>query len=352
MQDRDELKIIRRYLHQHPELSFQEYNTQKYIISFFDKMNCKIYKVKTGVLIYFDFHKKDIIAFRAEEDALNIEETNDINYKSLNKGISHACGHDGHMAILMMLGKYINSHYLENNYLLIFQPSEEKNGGSRCIIESEFFKTHKIKYIFALHLYPTLKEGIIYSKSKEFLPMCVEIDIKIKSFFTHVGNRNYLYDCNYILSLIMKDLYQHFNKKIFNIGYIQGGVARNIVCGETTLLITLRNYKYEDYLKQKEIIINILKKYSTVKINYRFNDDFLPVYNDEKLLKRIGKMYHVELTNKKTIGDDFSLYNLIGTTNYSLLGVKSAFLHQSDFDFNDDVLLVGLNYFISLLNIK
>ena len=74
--------------------------------------------------------------------------------------------------------------------------------------------------------------------------------------------------------------------------------------------------------------------------------------NIEKLLKRIGKMYHVELTNKKTIGDDFSLYNLISTTNYSLLGVKSAFLHQSDFDFNDDVLLVGLNYFISLLNIK
>ena len=74
--------------------------------------------------------------------------------------------------------------------------------------------------------------------------------------------------------------------------------------------------------------------------------------NIEKLLKRIGKMSHVELTNKKTIGDDFSLYNLISTTNYSLLGVKSAFLHQSDFDFNDDVLLVGLNYFISLLNIK
>ena len=111
----NELIEIRRYLHKHPELSFEEYNTQKYIVNFFSEMNCVMHTIKTGVLAYFNNDKKDTIAFRCELDALNIKERTNAQYQSENDYM-HACGHDGHMAICLKLGEYIN-----NNLELVFR---------------------------------------------------------------------------------------------------------------------------------------------------------------------------------------------------------------------------------------
>ena len=103
-----ELVFLRRHFHRYPELSGKEVNTQRYIIDYFKNMDLEIVKISNSVLIYFDLGYQETYAFRAEEDALMILEQNDIDYKSLNEGVMHACGHDGHMAILMCLGKMIH----------------------------------------------------------------------------------------------------------------------------------------------------------------------------------------------------------------------------------------------------
>lgn len=355
----EELINIYRYLHQIPELSNQEYLTQKYILKYLEQFDFEVVTVNTGVMVYVDNNKKDIIAFRAEMDALPIEEKNDFEYKSKNNNM-HACGHDGHMAILLMLCKYIysNKNKLRYNYLLIFQPSEEKYGGSKLITDSLFFKLHVPKYTFALHLYPGLSEGKIFCRNGAFLAMCCEIDIAIKGKSTHIQNSEQGIDAIKIGNELINELYLYFdrldkNKTKFLIGKINGGKARNIVSNNLSILITLRNFNKEDYLRQKKYISSLIDEYKNkTEIRLHFNDDFDPVINDKDLLNKVKNIHPIYETSRKIIGDDFAKYHLYSKTNYYLLGIKSnSFLHESTFAFNEKVLLKGLEFFIKLINL-
>ena len=100
----------------------------------------------------------------------------------------HACGHDGHMAICMKLGEYINNNLsnLKNNYLLIFEHGEEKEGGAKDIINDNFYISHLPKYVFALHVFPNLEQGKIYLKKGYFLSRSIEVNINIKGKTSHV----------------------------------------------------------------------------------------------------------------------------------------------------------------------
>lgn len=356
-----EITYLRRHFHQNPELSGEEYLTQEFIISYCKDFSCIIEKVKTGVLLYFDLNKEKIIGFRAEMDALPIEEKNNISFASLKDGVMHACGHDGHMAILLLVVKYINSYknQLKNNYLLIFQPSEEKYGGSKSIAESEFYLLHKPTYLIALHVFPTLEEGKIFSKANAFLAMCCEIDIHIMGRSTHVYNIENGIDSIRIGNELIHKLYAYFDKidkknTRFLIGKVQGGKQRNIVSDDFQINITLRNFNKDNYMQQRkhieEIIDNIKKKYQC-QIDIGFNDDFDPVINDAELLTLVQRKYQIFKTEPKIIGDDFSQYQRTTKTGYFLLGIDSDFLHECTFNFNEKVLLNGYRFFVSLLNI-
>ena len=351
----EEIIYLRRYFHANPELSFQEYNTQKFILNYIKDFKCEINIIKTGIMLYFDLKKDKIIGLRSEMDALPIIEKTNVNYISKNKGIMHACGHDGHMAILLLVCKYINDNFdkLNNNYLIVFQPSEEISGGSKLIIDSLFFNKHLPKYMIALHVYPTLKRNQIYYKSGSFLPMCTEIDIVVHGKSTHGNNLDNGTDANKIGVNIMKDLYNYFEKETqtkFLIGVIEGGKQRNIVSDNLKIKITLRNFNYNKYLKQKNKIINLINQYKQ-NITINFNDEIIPLNNDDELIKIIKNKYKMYLTNKKMIGDDFSLYQTKCKIGYFLLGIKSSFLHENDFSIDEKELLKGYDFLINILNI-
>lgn len=357
----EELKSLRRHFHRYPELSFQEYKTQEFIYSYCKNLSCQIEKIKTGIMLYFNLNKSSTIAFRAEMDALPIKEKVDVEYASINEGIMHACGHDGHMAILLLLAKFINFHQeqLDNNYLLIFQPSEEVYGGSKLIIESDFFNKHLPECIFSLHVFPTLKEGLIFYHEGPFLAMCCEIDIFIQGKAAHIYSLSEGIDANRIANYLMNKLYDYFDKlnqdnTRFLIGKINGGTQRNIVSESCSLHITLRNFAQEDYLIQKRDIIKIIVQAEdsfNCKIKINFNDDFAPVINDKKLIELVKKHYDIKLTSRKIIGDDFAQYHTKCLTGYFLLGINSSFLHSANFSFDEKVLLNGLNFYQSILNI-
>ena len=352
-----ELISLRRYFHRYPELSGNEINTQKYIIDYFEKMNVEIIKISRSVLIYFDFGYKETYAFRAEEDALKILEQNSVEYKSLNEGIMHACGHDGHMAILMCLGKMINLKMIQSkrNVLLIFQSQEETSLGAIRIIDDEKYKKIKPSKVFALHLYPSLEEGKIFSCEGPFLSSCVEVDFIVEGKESHTSKQNEGKDAIKLANKLLTFLYRYLDKQeqtIYLIGKINGGSMRNIVSSRVNIEMTLRNFNDEIYLKQKKDIIRKIKrlnKENPAKIKWNFDYKVPMVVNDKELYDAIVNIVEIKKIDKQLIGDEFSYYDKESKILYVLLGIDSDALHTSTFNFNEVVLLEGLNYFTKII---
>src|SRR5690554_4141326 len=135
------LSKYRRDLHKIPELGLKEYKTKQYILSVLSKLNCEIKEIgETGICAYFPASNPlydGTLAFRCDMDGLPIHESSLTEYRSQHKGIMHACGHDGHMAMLLELACQLSSmEALPINVLLIFQPAEESPGGAQNIIKS------------------------------------------------------------------------------------------------------------------------------------------------------------------------------------------------------------------------
>ena len=139
----------RRHLHKNPELSRKEYKTASYIRAELDKMGLTYETcLNTGTIVYIDGGGQDTIILRADIDALPIREMNDVDFKSQNDGIMHACGHDAHASMLLGVVKEIlelkKSGLLKVNILAVFQPSEESFGGANLLIKEYNFKKYNI----------------------------------------------------------------------------------------------------------------------------------------------------------------------------------------------------------------
>ena len=148
----------RRALHRIPELDRDLPKTTAYLKNALQELKCQVFSPVDGsVCAWFDFGAADAIAFRSDADALPIQEQTGLSFASTHPGKMHACGHDGHMAILLELARRLDKiQTLHHNVLLVFQPAEETTGGARDICASGIFKKYKVKAIFGLHLWPGL----------------------------------------------------------------------------------------------------------------------------------------------------------------------------------------------------
>lgn len=137
------IKKYRRDLHQIPELELDLPETTNYILSVLEEFDCIVsVPLKSTIFAYFDNQKEHTLAFRSDMDALPVTEQTNLEFKSKNPGKMHACGHDGHMAMLLGFAKELNTYYktLDKNILLIFQPGEESPGGAHLICEDNILK--------------------------------------------------------------------------------------------------------------------------------------------------------------------------------------------------------------------
>ncbi len=162
------IRIIqnRRALHQIPELDRDLPLTIAYLRSELEGLSCRLFSPIEGALCaWFDFGAETAIAFRADMDALPITETSGAAYASRHPGRMHACGHDGHMAILLELARRLSAKtHLNKNILLVFQPAEEASGGAKPICDTGIFADYHVEAIFGLHLWPGLPKGKIFSR--------------------------------------------------------------------------------------------------------------------------------------------------------------------------------------------
>lgn len=365
------LKNFRVDLHQIPETAFEEFKTHAYLVEILEGLGFNTHTyLETDVIVYIDRGADTTLAFRSDIDGLPQDEYTDSTYASKHTGRMHACGHDGHMAMLLELAHALKEHVanLTVNVLLIFQPAEEKIGGAKKLIEAGLFTDYPVDYIFGIHVYPYLNEGIVASRPGFLMAQANELTITFNGKGSHGAMPELGIDANHMASLFLSRVYQKIatlnasSRVICTFGKIQGGTVKNIIAEQASLEGTMRTFTPADYhavesvLQQEKTAIEAEFKGN---VDVHIHDGYLPVNNDVQLYDQFrraleGFTYH-ELSEALLIGEDFSFYQrevpgvffFIGTKNESKGYVHS--LHSSHFNFDEAALETGVKAYIKII---
>lgn len=367
----DQVVDIRRYLHQNPELSFQEYNTSKYITSLLYSWDLK-YRTgiaKTGIECILEGKNpgKRVIALRADIDALPINEENNIPYKSSNNGVMHACGHDAHTASLLGTILILNDlkNQFEGTIKFIFQPAEEKlPGGAKQMIEEGVLENPTPEFILGQHVYPELEYGKVGFKKGIYMASADELYITIKGKGGHGAMPEKITNTVLIASQIIVAL-QEIPKKfapeniptVLTIGKVIANGATNIIPNEVYLEGTFRtmNEEWREKAHQKinEVAKSIAEKQGA-KADVNIKKGYPVLINDDSVTEKtiqyaqeyLGTENVVDLDLRMT-AEDFAYYSQKIPATFYRLGTSSSAetskaLHSSNFNIDEKSLKTGI----------
>src|SRR5690349_2670957 len=323
---------VRHHLHAHPELSYQEFETSKFVQNKLKELKIPFeVKATTGVigLIKGKNPESRIIALRADMDALPITEENKVSYKSTKPGVMHACGHDVHTSCLLGAAKILSetNQEWEGTIKLIFQPGEEKNpGGASLLIKEGVLENPKPAAIFALHVNPQLEAGKLSFRGGKVMASADEIYITIRSKGGHAAAPQLTTDTILVASHLIVALQQVISRNnnplkpsVLSITSFQGGFTTNVIPSEVKLMGTFRAMDEEWRFKAHEII----RKLSTelvhsmgAEIDLHIDVGYPTVYNNEalnQLAKDVAEQYmdkgKVEETEIRMGAEDFGYYS-------------------------------------------
>lgn len=353
-----EIQSHYKHLHAHPELSFEEKETSRYIKSQLEKLNLEVYQLpQNAVMAFLEApNAKKTIGLRAELDALPLEENTGAVFASQNHGTMHACGHDLHMSCAlgtaMILSELKNN--LNHNILFIFQHGEEKiPGGALDVIKSTFFNAHKPDIMIALHSFPDLKAGEVGFREGPYMASADEVDIHIKGPGGHAAMPHKTIDTVVTAAHVLVALQQIRSRfipaeipAVLSFGNVITNSMMNIIPKKVILEGTFRIMD-ENWRKRVHERIKNIARYTTksmgaeceVVIRYGFpsitNDEL-----DTKIIRSIaekilGKEKVFDLPLRMT-ADDFGYYAQTIPSAYFRLGVadqtgKCAGLHTPEF---------------------
>ena len=354
---------IRIALHQIPELGRREYETKKYILNIATKLNCKIFEpTETSIVLYFNLNYPTTLCFRSDMDGLPILEATNLSYKSKHEGIMHACGHDGHMAMLLSFAIWAsnNLNLLKHNIVCLFQPSEEDDCGANDIIKSNILDELKINAIFGFHIWPTLEEGKLYSMPNGMLASSGEVTIEINGEQFHAANRKENDDAILRSFKLINDFYNFSDTisspHLINFGKIIAGSARNIVPGNSHIEATLRAFDDDTFKLLSSTLINMSKNLEDdkFKINTKINWSYPSVLNDSSLFNHYKSILNLNELEKPFLqAEDFGCYTRKYKSLFMLLGAGDTnLLHTNKFDFNMDILQTGVEAYKKLSMIE
>ena len=355
-----EVTVIRRHLHKHPEIRFEVPMTRDYIVEkllLFGFVEIDVELMENAVIAQLKVEdSKSSIGFRADMDALSIIELNDIDFKSENEYM-HACGHDGHMAALLGLAKFLakNKGKLKESITFIFQPAEEGPGGAEVLIENGLFKKYPMRAIFGTHVMGEVDEGVIATRSGALMARNGEIRVHISGKGTHgatpqLGNDAIVAGSWFVTQLqsIVARNVSPLNSGVVTIGSFNGGTAENIIASDVVMEGTMRSFDDETYELIKRRIYEIGKGMEIsfgVKAKVEVIDYYLVVKNDNELFNTIksalGETLHI--VEPKMAAEDFSFYQKEVPGLFYFVGTKSEtfnhHLHNANYNFDEKVLL-------------
>ncbi|MGN6298743.1 MAG: M20 metallopeptidase family protein [Ginsengibacter sp.] len=367
----DEFVQIRRHLHAHPELSYKEFETSKFVQQKLKEFGIKYTVIATtGVagIIEGKNPTKKIIALRADMDALPITEKNEVEYRSKNEGVMHACGHDVHTTCLLGAAKILNElkEEWEGTVKLIFQPGEEKNpGGASLMIKEGVLENPKPDSIIALHVHPNLEVGKLSFRGGMVMASADEIYVTVKSKGGHAAAPHLTSDTILAASQLVVNLQQvvsrfnnPFNPSVLSITSFQGGNTTNVIPSEVKLMGTFRAMNEEWRFRAHEIIKNICKgtaEISGVEIEVKIDVGYPFVINNRELTEKAKRKAaelqgeeNVEETEMRMGAEDFAFYSHLVPACFFRLGVANtkkritSGVHTSTFDIDENAIKTGM----------
>ncbi len=372
----NDLISIRRHLHSNPELSFVEKETSQYISTLLTEWNIPH---ETGIggygivgLIKGNNAESKVIALRADMDALAINEQNNVDYKSLNDGVMHACGHDVHMTCLLGAIKILNENKdsLEGTIKFIFQPAEENlPGGAIKMIEEGVLENPKPEIIFAQHVFPDLEVGKVGVKTGVYMASSDEINLFIRGKGGHAAipgsfDNTVLAAAKIIVALqpINSTLAPDDITSVLSLGRVIADGAHNIIPSEVTIRGTFRTFDETWRNKAHELIKEIAtenaSKYNTyceVVIDKGYpvlkNNDRATKLFRESAVEFVGKENVVDLKIRTTV-EDFARYTQIIPGCFYRLGIANkekgitSNLHTPTFNIDEGSIEIGTGLMI------
>ena len=371
---KDEIYTIRRHFHRYPELSFKEFNTAETISQHLNNLGISHKKGvgKTGIVGEINFGPGPTIALRADMDALPIQEENNLDYKSLNDGVMHACGHDGHMAILLGAANSLskNSKLKKGTVRFIFQPAEEGLGGAKYMIEDGCLD--KVDEIYGLHLWNYQLYGEVGIKDGPVMASADLFDIEVSGKGGHGATPQGTVDAIVVASNLVTMLQTIVSRNtnplestVLSIGKIKGGHNFNIISDKVHMSGTTRAYTEENrkMIKQrmKEVIEGVSKSFGAdIKLNYK--DGYPPTVNHSSQVEKVLEAASSVVASGAKIpylsmgGEDFSYYLQNKPGCFFFVGsapneneILSTPHHCSHFNIDERALLIGASVYVNLI---
>ncbi|MGE8018485.1 M20 metallopeptidase family protein [Peribacillus frigoritolerans] len=363
----------RRYFHQYPELSGEEFETRKYIKQHLDKLNIEILNYEPPSIVGYlkGTEGSTTIALRADMDALPVEEEGEKSYISQKPGVSHVCGHDGHMAVLLAVAKWLSEHRREikPNIVFIFQSSEEMSpSGAESLIRQGVL--NEVDMIFGIHLWQPLQKGKIGIRSGAMMASVDDFRITIEGMGGHGASPHETVDSVYISSHIIGALQSIISRRIdplnpavISVGKMEAGTSYNIIPTKVSMYGAIRTLSNDTrhYIcsEMKKVIEGICNSFGANGSLELFGG-LSPVMNDKEMSHFVGKtvktvfgtevLVHVDPT---MASEDFSCYLEKRKGAFIFVGTggeKSAYPHHHPkFDIDEDVLETAINLFIGLV---
>jgi amidohydrolase len=367
----EDIIAYRKHLHKNPELSFHEFNTQKFIeskLKDFGILNMQR-MANTGVVAIIEGKNpsKKVIALRGDIDALPIQETNNIEYKSVNDGVMHACGHDVHTSSLLGTARILSEikDEFEGTIKLLFQPGEEKNpGGASFMIRDGALENPKPVSIIGQHVMPLIPVGKIGFREGKYMASSDEIYLRVIGKGGHGAAPELAIDpvviASHIIIALQQVISRNANPKqptVLTFGRIIGEGATNIIPDEVNISGTFRALDEE---WRKSGLQKITKMAESIaegmggKCEVKISHGYPYLENNPALTKRI-RLAAEEYVGKENVVDldlamgseDFAYYSQLMPASFYRLGTRNeakgitSYVHTPTFDIDEDALKIG-----------
>jgi hippurate hydrolase len=372
----EEMTKWRRELHACPETAFTEKETSDYVAERLLSFGLDIYRglAGTGIVATIQRGKgsSPVIGLRSDMDALDITEATGLSYASRNEGKMHACGHDGHMSMLLGAAKYLaGNDTFEGTVHFIFQPAEENEGGGGRMVREGLFDRFPVRSVFALHNFPVMPEGTFAICKGPMMAAYDVFDIEIRGKGGHAATPQNVKDpilasaylVNLLQSIVSRDI-NPVQAAVISVTEIHGGTSYNIIPDTVRLRGTTRHFlpAVQDRVeaRMREICAGVSASFG-VAVDMAYERRYPPLVNTDRETDEAVRAATMVAGEGRVLTDitpvmtseDFAF--LLKEKPGAYMGIgggnprESGRLHQALYDFNDRILHVGASYWATLV---
>ena len=358
---------IRRDLHRIPETAYTEKKTSAYVADYLRREGLE---VQTGIATYGVVgllntgRPGPTLLLRADMDALPVTEDTGLSFASTHDGVMHACGHDAHVAMVLVAATVLSrvKDELNGTIKFLFQPAEEGPGGAQPMIDEGVLENPKVDYSIGCHVWPEIPEGTIGVRSGPFMAAMDRFDIKIIGRSGHGAMPHLCVDAlevgTQVVSALQRISSRHMNPlepAVVTVGMFHAGTAFNIIPGDAQLTGTTRTFNLDIWNSWAERLENVVRgvcESMGADFEMKFSKGYPPTINDDSMAEVVRRCAQKVAGKDKVVepersmgGEDMSYFLQRSKGCFYALGVgRQEFtpLHNSRFDLNENVLALGV----------